>query len=97
MAFASATGTAAKAVLAEALGVLPHGAFGALEAPDKDDDPVALDDAAHDLGRAAEVREGLAEVDVRDGGARAVDEGEEGAVRVNDWEILKMKTLVLAA
>jgi hypothetical protein len=23
--------------------------------------------------------------------------GEEGAVRVNDWEILKMKTLVLAA
>ena len=72
----------AEAVVAEALGVVPHGALGALEAADKQDAAVALDDALDDLGRAPQGREGLAQVDVRDAGAGAVHEREGGAVRV---------------
>lgn len=72
----------AVAVLSEALGVEPHGLFGALEAADKEDLAVALDDALDDLGGAAEGGEGLAEVDVGDTLAGAVDEGEGGAVGV---------------
>lgn len=69
-------------ILAQSLGVLPHCSLRPLETSDKDDDAIPLNNSPHDLCCASEVRERLAQVDVGDVGTGAVDEGNEGTIRV---------------